>query len=294
MTDMQRKRQTVKTSGAVNSGGDRVVLVTGGASGIGLETARRLAAAGYRAVLVVRDGEQVRAAAAALGERHLGVAADVTDEASLERAVELAVERFGGIDAVIANAGIGSASTVRASSTEQLLRIVDVNLSGQIRTVKAVLEQIIASRGYIAFTCSAAVLKNTPKSSAYAAAKAGVEAFAGALRQEVAHRGVDVGVFYPGWTRTPLIQNAGSRAAEGSKSLPWPLSVTSEVDEVADAYAHAVEQRSRTAYYPRAHRFVHWLRPLYTGAAWDRRLSRDTERKVRAWEADFLREAGSR
>lgn len=264
----------------------QVVFITGGASGIGLATARRLAAQGCSVALVDRAGDQAVAAAEALGTGHIGLQADVTDLASLEAAADATVRRFGRIDVVVANAGIGSASTVRASSTEQLLRIIDINLSGQIRTVKATLEHVIASRGHIAFTCSAAVLKHTPKSSAYAAAKAGIDAFAGALRLEVLHRGVTVGVVYPGWTDTPMLQGAASRASSGS-SLPWPLSISNRVDDVADAYADSILRRARTTYVPKLYRVVHWLRPLYTSAAWDRSQRAVAAENVHRWESEL-------
>lgn len=267
----------------------KVVFVTGGASGIGLATAKRLAARGCRIALVDRAGDEAVAAAKQLGSTHIGLQADVTDSESIERAVSATVERFGQLDVVIANAGIGSANTVRASSTEQLLRIVDINLSGQIRTVKAALEHVIQARGYIAFTCSAAVLKHTPKSSAYAAAKAGIDAFAGALRLELMHRGVDVGVVYPGWTNTPMLSGSGSRAGT-NKSMPWPFSISNDLEQVADAYADAVVHRARTTYVPRVHRFAHWLRPLHTGPGWDRRQRATARQSVEQWEADFLAE----
>lgn len=263
------------------------MFVTGGASGIGLETGQRLAARGYVLALIDIRAAEVAAAAERLGPRHIGIQADVTDLASLERAAAETVRRLGKIDVVIANAGIGSASTVRASSAEQLLRILDINLAGQVRTVKATLEYVIAERGYYAFTCSASVLKYLPRSSAYAAAKAGVEAFAGALRLEVMHQGVQVGVFYPGWTRTAMIQGPASRSTTG-KSLPWPLGITNEVGEVADAYAAAIDRRARTAYFPKIHRVVHWLRPFYTNAFWDRSQRAKAARDVAILEADFL------
>jgi short-subunit dehydrogenase len=73
---------------------------------------------------------------------------------------------------------------------------------------------------------SAAALKNVPRANAYAASKAGVEAFGGALRLELAHKGVDVGVAHPAWVSTGMISGSGSRAGE-SRSLPWPFSVVS-------------------------------------------------------------------
>lgn len=265
----------------------QVIFITGGASGIGLATAEQLAARGCRIVLVDRAGEEARAAAAALGEGHLGLSADVTDLKSLEEAAAETVKRFGRIDVVVANAGVGSANTVRASTADQLLRIIDINLAGQIRTVKATLEHIIESRGYMTFTCSASVLKHTPKSSAYAAAKAAIDAFAGALRLEVMHLGVEVGVFYPGWTKTPLIQGPSSREGS-SKTLPWPLSITNEVSSVAKSYARSIEHRARTTYAPKIYRFVHWLRPFYTGLSWDRRQRTSAALNVQKWEADFM------
>ncbi|QUY62890.1 SDR family NAD(P)-dependent oxidoreductase [Gulosibacter molinativorax] len=264
----------------------KTVFITGGASGIGLATATKLAAQGCRIALVDRAGDEVALAAQRLGAEHIGIEADVTSIESLESAAAKVMTEFGRIDAIVANAGIGSASTVRASSSEQLLRIIDVNLAGQIRTVKATLEYVIASRGYITFTCSAAVLKHTPKSSVYAAAKAGIDAFAGALRLEVLHHGVDVGVFYPGWTKTPMLQGPASRA-ETSKGLPWPFNITNSVDDVADAYAGSILRRARTTYVPRIYRLFHALRPIHTGSNWDRRQRASAAENVRAWEVDL-------
>lgn len=265
----------------------QVVFVTGGASGIGFETARRLAERGYTIALVDIRAEEVTAAAAKLGGHHIGLSADVSNLSSLEQAAAETVRRLGKIDVVVANAGIGSASTVRASSAEQLLRILDINLAGQVRTVKATLEYVIAQRGYYAFTCSASVLKYVPRSSAYAAAKSGVEAFAGALRLEVMHQGVQVGVFYPGWTRTAMIQGPASRS-EASKGLPWPLNIKNDVEDVAAAYADAIDRRARTSYFPKIHRAVHWMRPFYTNALWDQSQRAQAARDVALLEADFL------
>lgn len=261
----------------------RVAFITGAAGGLGYALAQRLAEAGSRIVLVDRDPNVV-VAAAQLGPAHLGIVADVAKQDSLDAAVERVIEETGGIDLLICNAGIGSASTVRVSTSEQLLRIVDINLNGQIRTVKAALESVISRRGHIVFTCSAAVLKHVPRSSAYAASKAGIDAFAGALRQELRARGVTVGVVYPGWIPTPLTTARSSRGAQAARSMPWPFNLITPLETAAERYARAVIRRSRNVYMPRVHRVAHWLRPLATGRVWDRRMARRTSGAIEAWE----------
>lgn len=261
-----------------------VVVITGGASGIGRAVAERLATAGHTIAVVDRNPEQIRSVTEVLGAGHSGHEADVTSLDSLEQAVTQIVAQHGGIDVVMANAGIGSASTVRASSAEALERIININLLGQIKTVKATLEHVIARRGFVMFTCSAAVLKNTAKSSAYAAAKAGVEAFAGSLRLEVETHGVDVGVFYPGWTKTPMVTSGAARLTEGAK-MPWPFNLTSTVEEVADAYTAAVEQRARSAYFPGVLRWAHTVKPLFTGRRWDLRMRQQSRDLVAGLES---------
>lgn len=266
---------------------DRRAVITGGASGIGLAVGQQLVAAGYRVAIVDRDGDAAVQTAKSFGEQHIGVQADVRSMASLETAMQEIDEAFGGIDVLVANAGIGSASTLRVSDIEALERIIDINLVGQIRTVKAALESLIANQGYIAFTASAAALKNVPKSTAYAASKAGIEALAGALRLELETHGVDVGVFYPAWTRTPMVTGKSSRLGQGG-GMPWPFNITSEVAEVANAYAQMILRRERSGFFPRVLRYAHLLKPLFTGTRWDRKLRQGARRDVAAWEADWV------
>ena len=244
------------------------VLITGGAGGIAAATARELAAAGAYVALVDRDQAALDRSVARLGGGHLAAAADVTDQLSLELAAQRAVEHFGRLDIVFACAGVGSASTVSASRTEDLLRIVDINLGGVIRTVKATLDEVTRNRGYYLLMSSAAALKNVPRANAYAASKAGVEAFGGALRLELAHKGVDVGVAHPAWVSTGMISGAGTRAGESS-ALPWPFSVVSSTDTCADLLVHAMAARRRKVFVPRSLAVMDPLRWLSTGPLWD-------------------------
>lgn len=249
------------------------VFITGAASGIGAVTAQRLAAAGARVALVDREEDAAAAVAADLPDpdRHLALGADVTSTEDLTRAVDRTLERFGGIDVVVANAGVAEAGTVATASVETLARTVDINLTGVIRTVHATLPAVIERRGYVLLVSSAAALKNVPGGSSYAAAKAGVDAFGGALRLEVAHRGVDVGVAHPAWVRTPMVDAQWKIDAvrEGIQRLPWPFNVITDVDECADIFVRGIERRSRKIYVPRALAAVDLVRPLFTGRLWD-------------------------
>ncbi|MCQ4121867.1 short-chain dehydrogenase/reductase [Rhodococcus tibetensis] len=255
-----------------------IVLITGGASGIGAETGRQLAERGARVALLDRDAAAAKATANSYPPpahgHHLGVDADVSSTESLQRAVELVIAELGGLDVVVANAGIAAAGTVAISDVESLARTIEVNLTGVIRTVHATLPHVTASRGYYLLVSSAAALKNVPGGSSYAASKAGVEAFAGALRLEVAHKGVDVGVAHPAWIRTPMF--AAQRQIESVNrsisQLPWPFSAVTDVEDCAAAFAGGITERRRKIYVPRALAAVDKVRGVFTGALWDRIL----------------------
>lgn len=262
----------------------KVVLITGGGQGIAAATAKTLAERGALLSLVDRNERALEALISDLGEEHLGTVADVTDSASLERATQRTIERFGQLDIVFACAGIGSASTVAVSDTDSLVRIVEINLTGVIRTVKATLEEICKHNGYILLMSSAAALKNVPRANAYAASKAGVEAFGGALRLEVAHKGVAIGVAHPAWVATDLITGAETRAAE-SRTLPWPFNVVSNVDTCAALLVDAISRRRRKVFVPRSLEIMDIFRWFSTGPLWDRFMKTRSAATVARLEA---------
>src|SRR3954469_11998642 len=120
----------------------QAVLITGAARGIGAELARKAAARGARVALVGLEPELLAAVADELGPEHLWVEADVTDAAALEVAVQRAVDTFGGLDVVVANAGIAPLTTVMTSSAHALARTIEVNLIGAMLTAHAALPEI--------------------------------------------------------------------------------------------------------------------------------------------------------
>src|SRR6185369_1682808 len=141
---------------------------TGPARGIGEETARQLAARGARLSLVGMEPERLAALAGELGAGHAWFECDVTDQAALDRAVAGTVEAFGGIDVVMANAGVASNGTVAVTPVEALVRTIDVNLIGVVRTVSATLPHVTARKGYYLLVSSAAALAAMPGISTYA------------------------------------------------------------------------------------------------------------------------------
>src|SRR4028119_1216022 len=167
----------------------KVVLITGAARGIGAETARLLAARGARLSLVGLEPERLAALAAELGDGHVWFECDVTDQMALERAVRGTCATLGGLDIVVANAGIASNGTVAVAPVDALVRTVEVNLIGVVRTVSATLSHVTERRGYYLLVSSAAALAPLPGISTYAASQAGGGVFGNALRRGGAHHG---------------------------------------------------------------------------------------------------------
>ncbi len=187
----------------------KVALITGGARGIGLGIAQAFIARGAEVALLDLEAEEVQRSAATLGsDRAMGIGADVTDAAALQAAVATAVERFGGIDVVVANAGIApTPNTARNMDPVEFERVVEVDLLGVYRTVRAALPEVIARRGQVVVVSSVYAFLNGMLVSPYAMSKAGVEALGRALRAELAPHGASATVAYFGFVDTKMVQD---------------------------------------------------------------------------------------
>jgi NAD(P)-dependent dehydrogenase (short-subunit alcohol dehydrogenase family) len=263
----------------------QVVLVTGAARGIGEHTARLAAARGAKVVLAGLEPERLAALGAELGAAWF--ACDVTDQAGLAAAVDGAVAAHGRIDAVVANAGVASRGTVAAGDVEALVRTVEVNLIGVMRTAAAVMPHLIASRGYLLIVASAASFAALPGMAPYCASKAGVEHFGNALRLEVAHHGVRVGTAHPSWIDTDLVRDAQDDMPtfrETLRKLPPPLGSTTSVERCAEAFVAAVERRRRKVFVPRSVAAVYWLRTFVNSRLCELMIERQARTSVPAME----------
>jgi NAD(P)-dependent dehydrogenase (short-subunit alcohol dehydrogenase family) len=268
----------------------RSVLITGAARGIGAALARKAAARGARVALVGLEPELLAQLADELGPEHLWVEADVTDPAALATAVHRAVETFGGLDVVVANAGIAPLTTVATSSARALARTIEVNLIGAMLTAHAALPFVAERRGHIQLISSAAAFTVLPGMSAYCAAKAGLERFGDALRLEVAHRGVTVASAHPTWIDTDLVRDTEAALptfAETRSKLPGPLGAYTSVEECAQALVENLETRGRRVFVPRSVGVVSALRQVVTGALAEKVAMKVSAARVPALERDI-------
>ena len=243
---------------------DKVVLVTGASRGIGAEAARRLAKRGAHVSLVGLEPELLQQVAAEIGPNAAWHEADVTDWDALRSAVDGTVERFGGIDVVIANAGIAPYGTVATIDPAAFERTIEVNLLGVWRTVRTTLPHVVSRGGYILPIASLAAALHPPMLAHYAATKAGVEAFADSLRAEVRHTGTRVGVAYFGFVDTDMVREGleSPSAHILREATPGPFSKTAPLSAAGRAIERGVERRADKVWAPRWVLPMTWLRGI--------------------------------
>jgi NADP-dependent 3-hydroxy acid dehydrogenase YdfG len=182
-----------------------VLVVTGASSGIGAATARAAAEAGHRVVVAARRSVPLAGLARELGgpDRALPVACDVTEWEDQRRLVASALERFGRIDAVFANAGFGARRGFLQESPEHWREMVLTNVYGAALTIRASVDALRESRGHLLLTGSVAGRKVAP-GSLYSCTKWAVTAMSEAARLELHGSGVRVTLLSPGTVRTPF------------------------------------------------------------------------------------------
>jgi len=270
----------------------KVALVTGGARGIGFETARQMHLRGASVAVLDLDATEAREAAERIGPRAIGIGADVTDHGAMLAAVAEVVEKFGGLDVTVANAGIAppTATTARTMPPEQWMQVLDVNLIGAWHTARAALPQVSERRGQIVFIGSIYSFANGLLASPYAVSKAGVEALGRALRAELAPFGASAGVVYFGWVETDLVRDSldrrdGGRGARMLSEIMPAFLLKRITPEVAGAtLVRALEERAPRAFAPGVWRYISAFRGLLNPLL-DRHVERD------ATVAGLVREA---
>jgi len=265
----------------------RVALITGGASGIGAELARQLAARGMRIGLIDLDAGRLEGIVPGAQT----AVADVRDAEALTGAIDDLAGRLGGIDVAVANAGIATGGPMRLIDPGTFEDTIDVNLLGVWRTTRAALPHVLARRGHLLLIASAAAVLPTAGLGAYSAAKAGVEALARSLRVELRPHGVSVGVGYYLFLDTPMVRaGEASPVFRDSKArMPSPLARTWPLEPAIARTVASIEKRSRAVAHPPFLRAIMALRGLLDSPLTDRAMVGGMPRMEQAFAAEAER-----
>lgn len=232
----------------------RVVVITGATGGLGRAAAEALKAKGAKLALFDLDPAAVDRMAAELGGPGIaaGWVANVRSMESLSAAMQAAAAHFGGIDVVIAGAGIGIPGSLETMDPRDFDRVIDINLNGVWRTFRAALPEVKKRKGYLLAISSMAAFIHSPLNVHYTASKAGVWALCNSARLELKHQGVGVGTFHPTFFKTPmmdaLVDGPCSTLVWNNHQGVWQYV---GLDEVIDALVDCVEYRRQTVTVPR-------------------------------------------
>ncbi len=187
---------------------DKVAVITGGSTGIGLATAKRFIADGATVVITGRHQDTLESAIIELGKEAFGVRGDVGNLADLDRLFATVREKFGGVDVLFANAGIAPFVPFDEVTEDHFDQLFKINVKGLFFTVQKALP-LLSKGSSVIFNASVAAQAGLPKTSVYSATKAAVRSFARTLATELSPRGIRVNVVSPGLIETPLVGKLG-------------------------------------------------------------------------------------
>lgn len=222
-------------------------FVTGASRGIGRALSERLAARGATVGLAARSVDELEALADALPGTHHVLACDVADAASVKAAIDAFAERAGGLDLLVANAGITHYGPFREQSLEDAMQMTEVNWHGTLFTVHAGLPHMLdRAHGHIVVVSSGAALRSFPWAAVYGATKAAQRMFAEALRHELSGTGVSLTTVYPGEIATSLHDHEKDRMPDWYRGGPDAVPATG----LADKIIAAVEADRRSLHHP--------------------------------------------
>ena len=221
---------------------NKVVLVTGASSGIGRGLAVELARRGASVGLLARRRDLLEEAVDEIqkaGGRALALPADVTHADQVRASACELRRKFGYIDVLVANAGVGGTTYAVDLCEREVTKVIRVNVIGAVNSVTAVIPHMVQrGSGHLVAISSLAGYRGLPKSAAYCASKAGVSALFESLRIDLAHTGVDVTIIHPGFIKTPL--------TAGRKHMPYLM----ELDDAVGKMVRVIEKRKKTYSFP--------------------------------------------
>jgi len=206
---------------------NKVAYITGGSKGIGLGIAQAMVREGMKVAITSRTEAEVKLAADQLNEisadSALGLVSDVRNVEDEAKAVQAILDKWGQLDVVIANAGIGHFASIEEMTAEQWHQVIDINLTGVFHTVKATVDALKNSKGYLFTIASLAGTNFFAKGSAYNASKFGLVGFTQAVMLDLRHHGIKVSTIMPGSVSTYFNEHRPNVAADAWKIQPEDL-----------------------------------------------------------------------
>lgn len=243
----------------------KTVLITGASSGIGKDLAVLLAERGTRLVLVARRIALLEEVKQACGDAEILVcAADVADRVAMEEVRDKALERFGFVDIVIANAGLGGLNPANAFDLDLHKRFLDTNCMGLANTLIPFIPSMVARRcGHLVGISSLAAFRGLPNAASYSSTKAQQAIFLESLRVDLRPYGIAVTSIHPGFVRTPMTDHDEFR-------MPFMM----DVRKSSILIARAIEKRKRVYLYPWQMKLLTYLNMMLPGWLYDRVMPR--------------------
>jgi NAD(P)-dependent dehydrogenase (short-subunit alcohol dehydrogenase family) len=230
---------------------DKIIFLTGGSTGIGLDCAKAYATEGASVVIVARNGEEAARQAAELGEKHLGFACDVSNDSQVKSAIAQTLQRYGRIDAIHNNAGIATPSKpIHETSDAEWDALFNINLKSVLHTTRHGLEPLKASKGCILNTSSLVGVIGQEIHAAYTATKGGMNTLTKSMALDYAKYGVRVNAVCPAGTWTPMLRVWASEQPDPAGINRYldeihPLGYCPEGDVIADACVYLLSDKAR-------------------------------------------------
>lgn len=227
---------------------DKVVIITGGTSGIGKACALAFGQAGAHIVISGRDPKKLQATAEELTQLqidNLAVRSDVSKEADAQKLITETVQHFGKLDVLINNAGISMRALFQDLNLDVIKQVMDINFYGTVYATKYALPYILKSKGSIIGISSIAGYRGLPGRTGYSASKFAMQGFLEALRTEVMHQGVHVMVACPGFTASNIRNTALNASGHIQGESPRAEEKMMTADEVAARILKATQRRKR-------------------------------------------------
>lgn len=227
---------------------ERICIITGGASGIGLEIAKTFAAAGGTVAIADIDPDAAKEAAGALGAAHMGVAMDVTDEGAVQRGVDKVIDAHGRVDVLLSNAGIQMVKRVEEFTHDEWRKVTSIHLDGAFLTSKAVLPQMYRQgSGTILYMGSVHSQEASALKAPYVASKHALMGLARTIAKEGGGKGVRTNVICPGFVKTPLVEKQIPEQARDLGISEQEVIDTVMLGETVDKEFATVEDVAHTA-----------------------------------------------